>query len=61
MTPLETDKAQLEEIIAHKDAMLAILRTKNIDPTNFETEANETITNFAATCVEAKADTFYAD
>jgi hypothetical protein len=61
MSTLETDKTQLEEIIAHKDAMLAILRTKNINPTEFETAANETINNFAASCVEAKADTFYTD
>jgi hypothetical protein len=61
MSTLETDKTQLEEIIAHKDAMLTILRTKNIDPTDFENAANDTINTFASSCVDAKADTFYTD
>lgn len=61
MSTLEDDKKQLEEVIAHKDSMLAILRAKNIDPSAFEVSANETINDFAAACVSAKADTFYTD
>jgi hypothetical protein len=61
MSTLEDDKKQLEEIINHKDAMLEILRAKNINPTAFEASANETINDFAAACLTAKADTFYTD
>jgi len=61
MSTLEDDKKQLEEIITHKDAMLELLRAKNIDPTDFEASANETISDFAAACVTAKADSLYTD
>lgn len=61
MSTLETDKKQLEEIIAHKDAILTILRAKNIDPASFEMAANGTINAFASSCVDAKAETFYTD
>jgi hypothetical protein len=61
MSTLEDDKKQLEEVIAYKDAMLAILRAKSIDPTAFEASANETINDFAAACVSAKAETFCTD
>ena len=55
-TSMAEDKQDLTTLIEHRNAILEVLATRNVDSEQFKTRSDEVIQEFALTCVQDKAD-----